>query len=156
MPQPLMLKSWSWLQWHPTPVLLPEKSRGWRSLVGYSPWDGKESDTTERLHFHFYFNCLQKVYLLLVSERYIALTCWNPSSEWSHPVVLGFFLSCLPVEPSSVVLLGPHAVHSALGSHGWLSQKLPPLTVLSFLPSAPVRSHCLYLKLADNRYRITS
>ena len=25
-------------QWHPTPVLLPEKSHGWRSLVGYSPW----------------------------------------------------------------------------------------------------------------------
>ena len=25
-------------QWHPTPVLLPGKSYGWRSLVGYSPW----------------------------------------------------------------------------------------------------------------------
>ena len=25
----------------------------WRSLVGYSPWGIKESDTTERLHFHF-------------------------------------------------------------------------------------------------------
>jgi len=25
-------------QWHPTPVLLPRKSHGWRSLVGYSPW----------------------------------------------------------------------------------------------------------------------
>ena len=24
-------------QWHPTPVLLPGKSHGWRSLVGYSP-----------------------------------------------------------------------------------------------------------------------
>ena len=38
-------------QWHPTPVLLPGKSHGWRSLVGYSPWGRKESDTTERLHF---------------------------------------------------------------------------------------------------------
>ena len=27
------------LKWHPTPVLLPEKSNGRRSLVGYSPWD---------------------------------------------------------------------------------------------------------------------
>ena len=26
---------------------------GWRSLVGYSPWGLEESDTTERLHFHF-------------------------------------------------------------------------------------------------------
>ena len=39
-------------QWHPTPVLLPEKSHGRRSLLGCSPWGRKESDTTERLHFH--------------------------------------------------------------------------------------------------------
>ena len=40
-------------QWHPTPVLLPGKSHGQKSLVGCSPWDRWESDTTERLHFHF-------------------------------------------------------------------------------------------------------
>ena len=40
-------------QWHSTPVLLPGKSRGRRSLVGCSPWGGKESDTTEWLPFHF-------------------------------------------------------------------------------------------------------
>ena len=40
-------------QWHPTPVLLPGKSHGRRSLVGCSPWGRKESDMTERLHFHF-------------------------------------------------------------------------------------------------------
>ena len=45
-------------QWHPTPVLLPGKSHGRRSLVGCSPWDHKESDTTERLHFHFSLACL--------------------------------------------------------------------------------------------------
>ena len=45
-------------QWHPTPVLLPGKSHGWRSLVGYSPWGLKESDTTERLHFHFSLSCI--------------------------------------------------------------------------------------------------
>ena len=39
-------------KWQPTPVLLPRKLHGWRSLVGYSPWGRKESDTTERLHFH--------------------------------------------------------------------------------------------------------
>ena len=38
-------------QWHPTPVLLPGKSHGRRSLVGCSPWGREESDTTERLHF---------------------------------------------------------------------------------------------------------
>ena len=40
-------------QWHPTPVLLPGKSHGWRSLVGCSPWGCKELDTTKWLHFHF-------------------------------------------------------------------------------------------------------
>ena len=40
-------------QWHPTPVLLPGKSHGRRSLVGCSPWGPTESDTTEQLHFHF-------------------------------------------------------------------------------------------------------
>ena len=33
-----------------TPVLLPGESHGQRSLVGYSPWGRKESDTTEQLH----------------------------------------------------------------------------------------------------------
>ena len=41
-------------KWQPTPGLLPGKSRGWRSLVSYSPCGRKESDTTEWLHFHFF------------------------------------------------------------------------------------------------------
>ena len=40
-------------KWQPTPVLLPGKSHGQRSLVGYSPWGRKESDRTDRLHFNF-------------------------------------------------------------------------------------------------------
>ena len=42
----------------PTPVLLPGKSHGRRSLVGCSPWGREESDTTERLHFHFSLSCI--------------------------------------------------------------------------------------------------
>ena len=45
-------------KWQPTPVLLPGKSHGQRSLVGYSPWGRLESDTTERLHFHFSLSCI--------------------------------------------------------------------------------------------------
>ena len=45
-------------QWHPTPVLLPGKSHGRRRLVGCSPWGRKESDTTERRHFHFSLSCI--------------------------------------------------------------------------------------------------
>ena len=39
-------------KWQSTSVLFPGKSHGQRSLVGYGPWGSKESDTTERLHFH--------------------------------------------------------------------------------------------------------
>ena len=51
-------------------VLFPEKAmathsstlawkiHGWRSLVGCSPWGREESDTTERLHFHFSLSCI--------------------------------------------------------------------------------------------------
>ena len=41
-------------KWQSTPVLLSGKSRGQRSLVGYSPWGRKESNTTGRLHVHVY------------------------------------------------------------------------------------------------------
>ena len=41
-----------------TPVLLPGKSHGWRSLVGCSPGCCEESDTTERFHFHFSLSCI--------------------------------------------------------------------------------------------------
>ena len=36
-------------EWQPTPVFLPEKLHGQKSLVDYSPWGHKESDVTERL-----------------------------------------------------------------------------------------------------------
>ena len=45
-------------QWHPTPVLLPGKSHGWRTLVGCSPWGCWGLDTTEWLHFHFSLSCI--------------------------------------------------------------------------------------------------
>ena len=45
-------------RWHPTPVLLPGKSHGWRSLLGCSPWGRKESDMTELLHFSL--SCIAK------------------------------------------------------------------------------------------------
>ena len=49
---------WWRRQCQPSPVLLPEKSHGQRSLVGCSPWCHEGSDTTERLHFHFSLSCI--------------------------------------------------------------------------------------------------
>ena len=44
-------------QWQPTPVFLPGKFHGQRSLVGYSPWGRKESDMTEQCHADTHFRC---------------------------------------------------------------------------------------------------
>ena len=53
-----------------TPVFLPGKSHGQRSLVGYSPWGGKELDMTEQLTFHLKKN----------EESY---HCWKfPGCQW--------------------------------------------------------------------------
>ena len=42
-------------KWQPTPVFLPGKLHGWKSLAGYSPKGHKESDTTEQLHSSYIF-----------------------------------------------------------------------------------------------------
>ena len=39
-------------KWQPSPVFLPGKSHGQRSLAGYSPWSCKEQDMTEQLDHH--------------------------------------------------------------------------------------------------------
>ena len=56
----LVRENWLRRQWHPTPVLLPEKSHGRRSLVGCSPWGHEESDTTGGFTFTFHFHVLEK------------------------------------------------------------------------------------------------
>ena len=72
-------------QWHPTPVLLPGKSHGWRSLVGCSPWGREELDTTERLHFHFSLSWIgegdgDSVCVPQLSYPFICL--WTPKRSW--------------------------------------------------------------------------
>ena len=47
-------------QWHPTPVLLPGKSHGWRSLVGCSPWVTKSRAQLSDFTFTFHFHALEK------------------------------------------------------------------------------------------------
>ena len=56
-PFPFTFMHWR-RKWQPTPVFLPGESQGRRSLVGCSPWSLEESDTTERLHFHFSLSCI--------------------------------------------------------------------------------------------------
>ena len=59
-------------KWQSTPALLPGKSHGPRSLIGYSPWGRKELDTTERLHFtslHFNEHLIPNVRWILYRRR---------------------------------------------------------------------------------------
>ena len=50
-------------KWQPTPVFLPGKLHGQRSLVGYSPWGRRESDMTECTP------CTQLIYTLIKPQQ---------------------------------------------------------------------------------------
>ena len=79
-------------QWQPTPVLLPGKSHGQRSLVGCSPWGREESDMTEWLHFPFH-----------ALEKEMA----------THSSVLAWRIPGM-VEPSGLPSMGSHRI-----GHNW-------------------------------------
>ena len=59
---------------------MPGKSHGPRSLVGYSPWGRKESDTTERLHCSSLHHAVRKPSSDL--ERQHLCSGWRPVMDW--------------------------------------------------------------------------
>ena len=65
------------MQWHPTPVLLPGKSHGLRSMVGCSPWGRWELDMTEQLHFHFSLSCFGEG-----NDNLLQYSCLENSRDW--------------------------------------------------------------------------
>ena len=67
-----------WRKWQPTSVLLPEKSHGQRSLVGYSPWGRKESDMNK----HNQRKCV-KVYNQNIVLQYL----WDLGLGKSQPTI---------------------------------------------------------------------
>ena len=67
----------SWRRkWQPIPVFFPGKSHGQRSLVGYSPWGCKESDTTEQLHFTRF------VIVFLSRSKHLLISCYSLRPQW--------------------------------------------------------------------------
>ena len=58
-------------KWQPTPVFLPGKSHGQRSLAGYSSWERKESDMTEQHRFHFLNS------LVWWASQILSVACWS-------------------------------------------------------------------------------
>ena len=83
-------------KWQPTPVLLPRKFHRLRSLVGYSLWGCKESDTTEQLHFTSYIPPSRhfKLHNLVVLSTFILLC-----SHHHHPSRNCFRLAKLNLYP---------------------------------------------------------
>ena len=87
---PQIIRHWR-RRWQPTPVLLPGKFHGLRSLVGYSPWGCKESDTTERLHFtslHFTSLVIGKMQLKTAIRYHFTATRMTSSlkkRKWKNP-----------------------------------------------------------------------
>ena len=73
-------------KWQPTPVCLPRKFHGQRILVGCSPWDCKESDTTERLTQHIMHQFASLSFLLLIKywRRQTLTTTLIPELNWIH------------------------------------------------------------------------
>ena len=85
-------------KWQSTPVLLPGKSHGQGSRVGYSPWGRKESDTTERLHFASLSLCWQvrgdimwlwfafPWWLVMFSSHLFPSLVITLLAVWTHPL----------------------------------------------------------------------
>ena len=107
----------SWKRkWQPTPVFLPGKSHGRRSLVDYSPWGHKESDTTEWLHFQFFFisnTLIIHMLVYLMSQRSLRLPTF---------LSIVFSLFCSSAEISAI-LFSRSLIHS------------PALVILLLIPS---------------------
>ena len=96
-------------KWQPTPVFLPGKSHGQRSLAGYSPWGCKGSDTTERRH-----SSLQNHLLLFRQQNDTSLTTslkeHLPFSFLSGSLSHSKNLPCLGITYSFIVIYSKHTI----------------------------------------------
>ena len=63
-------------KWQPAPVLLPGKAHGQRTVVGYSPWGHKQSDTTERLHSIYLY-----MYVYIYTHTFMGFPGYSAGKE---------------------------------------------------------------------------
>ena len=133
---------WEWRrQWHPTLVLLPGKSHGWRSLDGCSPWGRWGSDPTERLHFHFSLSC--------IGERN-----GNPlqCSCLENPRDGGAWWAAVYVVAQSWTRLKWHSSNSSILEYFfyfWLLRVSKVLSEVVECPHHVLQWHILFLKFED-------
>ena len=90
-------------EWLPTPMFLPGKFHGQRSLMGYSPWGHKEPDMTEWLTLFIYM-CY-----LICHHNIVILSTYSPAKESGEGEILMLLLSLPPLALLTVgVGLDPH------------------------------------------------
>ena len=84
-------------KWQPTPVLLPGKSHGQRSLIDYSPWGCKESDTTEWLHYQIKTILKQETGIFIVVHH---VWCTQRKRKKKNYMILKKGIKCNLKRPS--------------------------------------------------------
>ena len=90
-------------KWQLTPIFLPGKSHGQRSLVGYSPRGRKESGTTEWFNFHFSHQIN-----ILIKSSFLKISCklLQAIFPWLDPIgIPGYGNWCLE-DPETVERIG--------------------------------------------------
>ena len=92
-------------KWQPTPVSLPGKSQGQRSLTGYSPWGCKESDMTEHIRTWISFNSdspmgrhsyYGHLIVKVTQVERVYLVHGQPISKWWRKTYIQVFLTPIP------------------------------------------------------------
>ena len=104
-------------QWHPTPVLLPRKSHGQRSLVGCSPWGRQSGTRLSDFTFTFHFHTLAK-------------------EMATHSSVLAWRIPGTG-EPGGPPSMGSHRV-----GHDWSDLAVAELTKYRIVGFKPQRGSC--------------
>ena len=145
-------------KWQPTPVLLPGKSHGWRSMVGYSLWVPKSrtrlSDFTFFLHTH---HLGPFSFPLGHSNAHSAGAHSTPKSSFIAPTPFSLVVSFWNCSGKQLSMLGHHHLAltacSALTNQAWLCTywSLPfqedfPNTSIWSVYNVPVIYGCIYLK----------
>ena len=89
-------------KWQPTPVILPGKSPGQRSLVGCNPWGRRESDRTEHTHTMlvaalFAVARLRKPSMCPSIDKWIKTLWYSYTGEYSSATKKNYILSFVAV-----------------------------------------------------------
>ena len=156
-------------QQQPTPVLLPGKFLGQRSLVSYSPWGHKESDTTERVHYWVYdlqiFSPVDFLFIFFVPSGLVSWGCYNkwPQTGWCGPKTTEIY-PC-PVLEARSLKSGCQQGHTPCESHAsskfLVAPSIPRLVATSLQTFTTVftwsSSLCAFLlSLIDSSSRMIS